>query len=98
MKSGLFLLDGLSAACSAARTPAVPPGAAQWPSAVADGRRTQPRQHQLLAVQAQMWRGLGQSRCRCGGGWVSPGADVAGVSPSPSADLAGVRRVPAQMW
>ena len=35
----------------------------------------------------QMWQGRGQSRCRCGGGEPSPGADVGGVSP-----------VPVQMW
>jgi hypothetical protein len=29
-----------------------------------------------------MWQGLAQSRCRCGRDWPSPGADVAGISPS----------------
>ena len=38
-------------------------------------------------VPVQMWQGRAQSRCRCGRGEPSPGADVAGVSP-----------VPVQMW
>jgi hypothetical protein len=55
----------------------------------------------------RMWRRRAQSRCRCGGGEPSPGADVAGVSPVPAqmwrgltfpgADVAGVSPVPAQM-
>ncbi len=51
----------------------------------------------------------GESRCRCGRGEPSPGADVAGVRPvpvqmgqcceaSPGADVAGARPVPVQMW
>ena len=31
----------------------------------------------------QMWRGCAQSRCRCGSGKPSPGADVTGVRPGP---------------
>ena len=48
--------------------------------------RSQPSQDflglvRLGAVPVQMWRGWAQSRCRCGGGEPSPGADVAGVGP-----------------
>ena len=35
-----------------------------------------------------MWQGQAQSRRRCGRGKLSPGTDVAGVSPSPGADVA----------
>ena len=45
------------------------------------------RDGQVRAVPVQMWQRSAQSRCRCGGGEPSPGADVAGVSP-----------VPVQMW
>jgi hypothetical protein len=38
------------------------------------------------------------SRCRCGRGEPSPGADVAGVSPVPVQMWQGVRPVPVQMW
>jgi hypothetical protein len=38
-------------------------------------------------VPVQMWQGCAQSRCRCGRGEPSPGADVAATSP-----------VPVQMW
>ena len=51
----------------------------------------------------------GKSRCRCGSGEASPGADVArasfslgadvaGASPSPGADVAGASLVSVQMW
>jgi hypothetical protein len=35
-------------------------------------------------VPAQMWQGRAHSRCRCGRGEPSPGADVAGSEPSVS--------------
>jgi hypothetical protein len=38
-------------------------------------------------VPVQMWEGWAESRCRCGRGGPSPGADVGGVGP-----------VPVQMW
>jgi hypothetical protein len=37
----------------------------------------------LLCQPAQLCRGRGQSRCRCGRSESSPGADVAAVSPAP---------------
>ena len=45
-----------------------------------------------------MWQGRAQSRCRCGRGEPSPGADVAAGEPNPSADVAGASPVPVQMW
>jgi hypothetical protein len=39
-----------------------------------------------------------QSRCRCGSGWPSPGADVAGVRPVPVQMWQGCAPVPGQMW
>ena len=39
-----------------------------------------------------------QSRCRCGRGGRSPGADVGNGEPSRGADVAGVSAVPVQMW
>ena len=39
-----------------------------------------------------------QSRCRCGRGEPSPGADVGGVRPVPGADVAAASAVPVQMW
>jgi hypothetical protein len=38
------------------------------------------REATLAPVPEQMWQGFAQSRCRCGGGGPSPGADVAGLA------------------
>jgi hypothetical protein len=49
--------------------------------------RPLPRRTQRRSLQARgpgaVWQGRAQSRCRCGRGEPSPGADVAGVSPVP---------------
>ena len=42
--------------------------------------------------------GCAESRCRCGGGEPSPGADVAGASPVPVQMWQGASPVPVQMW
>jgi hypothetical protein len=47
---------------------------------------------------AQMWQAWAQSRCRCGRGEPSPGADVGWVSLVPAQMWQGVSPVPAQMW
>jgi hypothetical protein len=74
MKSGLLLLDGLSAACSAehARWLCHPvPQSGPVPSPMAVKRS-------LINISCS------KSRRRCGRGGPSPGADVAGVGQAPA--------------
>ena len=49
-------------------------------------------------VPVQMWQERVQSRCRCGSGEPSPGADGAGVSPVPGQMWPGLARSPGQTW